>query len=47
MLSTSWFNIAVASFNLGSKDEARLYAQRVVDDERFAERARDILNRLR
>ena len=46
MLSTSWFNIAVASFNLGSKDEARLYAQRVADDERFAERARDILKRL-
>jgi tetratricopeptide (TPR) repeat protein len=46
MLATSWFNIAVASFNLGSRDEARLYAQRVVDDERFAERARDILKRL-
>jgi tetratricopeptide (TPR) repeat protein len=46
MLSTSWFNIAVASFNLGSRDDARLYALRVVDDERFAERARDILKRL-
>jgi tetratricopeptide (TPR) repeat protein len=46
MLATSWFNIAVASFNLGSKDEARQYAQRVVDDEQFAERARDILKRL-
>jgi hypothetical protein len=46
MLATSWFNIAVASFNLGSKDEARQYAERVAGDEQFAERARDILKRL-
>jgi tetratricopeptide (TPR) repeat protein len=46
MLATSWFNIAVASFNLGSKEEARQYAERVVGDEQFAERARDILKRL-
>lgn len=46
MLSTSWFNIAVASFNLGNKEEARQYAERVVGDEQFAERARDILKRL-
>jgi tetratricopeptide (TPR) repeat protein len=46
MLATSWFNIAVASFNLGSKEEARQYAERVVEDEQFAERARDILKRL-
>jgi hypothetical protein len=46
MLATSWFNLAVASFNLGSKDEARQYAERVVGDEQFAERARDILKRL-
>lgn len=46
MLVTSWFNIAVSNFNLGSRDEARRYAERVVDDEQFAERARDILKRL-
>jgi tetratricopeptide (TPR) repeat protein len=46
MLSTSWFNIAVANFNLGNKEEARQYAERVVGDEQFAERARDILKRL-
>jgi tetratricopeptide (TPR) repeat protein len=46
MLATSWFNIAVANFNLGSRDEARQYAERVIDDEQFAERARDILKRL-
>jgi tetratricopeptide (TPR) repeat protein len=46
MLATSWFNIAVANFNLGNKDGARQYAERVVGDEQFAERARDILKRL-
>jgi tetratricopeptide (TPR) repeat protein len=46
MLSTSWFNIAVANFNLGNKEGARQYAERVVEDEQFAERARDILKRL-
>jgi tetratricopeptide (TPR) repeat protein len=46
MLVTSWFNIAVSNFNLGSRDEARRYAERVADDEQFAERARDILKRL-
>ena len=44
--ATSWFNIAVANFNLGSRDEARQYAERVAGDEQFAERARDILKRL-
>jgi tetratricopeptide (TPR) repeat protein len=46
MLATSWFNIAVANFNLGNKEGARQYAERVVGDEQFAERARDILKRL-
>ena len=46
MQSTSWFNIAVANFNLGNKEEARQYAERVMSDEQFAERARDILKRL-
>ena len=46
MLATSWFNMAVANFNLGSRDEARQYAERVAGDEQFAERARDILKRL-
>jgi tetratricopeptide (TPR) repeat protein len=46
MLSTSWFNIAVANFNLGNKEGARQYAERVAADDQFAERARDILKRL-
>jgi tetratricopeptide (TPR) repeat protein len=44
MLATSWFNIAVANYNLGRREEARRFAERVVDDEQFTERARQILN---
>ena len=43
----SSFNVAVASFNLARKDEARAWAGKVVDDEQFGERARDLLSRLR
>jgi tetratricopeptide (TPR) repeat protein len=46
MLVTSWFNMAVASYNLGQKEDARLYAERVVGDEQFAERAAEILKRV-
>lgn len=46
MLAVSWFNAAAAHFNLGQKDDARRFAERVVDDEQFAERAREILKRL-
>ncbi len=47
MMAQSWFNIAVACYNLSRKDEARQYAQKVADDEQFGERARDLLDRLR
>jgi len=46
-LATSWFNVAVASYQLARRDDARLYAERVADDEQFGERARDLLSRLR
>jgi len=46
-IATSWFDVAVADFNLSKKDEARQYAERVSDDEQFGERARDLLARLR
>jgi tetratricopeptide (TPR) repeat protein len=45
--ATSWFDIAVAYFNLSRKSEARQYAEKVVDDEQFADRARELLSRLR
>jgi len=44
---TSWFNTAVASYNLSRADDARAYAEKVVDDEQFGERARELLSRLR
>ena len=46
-IATSWFDIAVADFNLSKRDEARLYAEKVIDDEQFGERAKELLARLR
>ena len=45
-LATSWFDIAVAYFNLAKPAEARQFAERVVEDEQFGERAKEILARL-
>ena len=47
MIATSWFNTAVAFLNLSRKDDARLFALKVVDDDQFGARAREILNRLK
>ena len=46
-MATSWFDIAVASYNLSRRADARQYAEKVVDDQQFGERARDLLSRLR
>jgi tetratricopeptide (TPR) repeat protein len=46
MLATAWFNAAAAHFNLGHRDDARRFAERLVDDEQFAGRAKEILKRL-
>lgn len=46
MLATSWFNTAVACFNLSRFDEARVFAEKVADDEQFAERVHKLLKRL-
>jgi len=46
MRATSWFNTAAGSFNLSRHDEARRYAERVIDDPQFGDRARDLLARL-
>jgi hypothetical protein len=47
MLATSSFNTAVAYFSLSRKEEARQFAETVIDDEQFGERAREILSRLK
>lgn len=46
-LATSWFDVAVASYNLSRKDAAQQYAEKVVDDEQFGARAKEILARVR
>jgi tetratricopeptide (TPR) repeat protein len=46
MRAQSWFNTAVAYFNLARKDDARDFAEKVTDDEVFGERARDLIARL-
>lgn len=46
MLATSFFNTAVAYFNLSQFHEARSFASKVADDDQFAERARELLKRL-
>jgi tetratricopeptide (TPR) repeat protein len=46
-IATSWFDIAVAYYNLSRKSEARQFAEKVADDEQFGERVRDLLSRLR
>jgi len=47
MIATSWYNAAVAFYNLSRPADARSYAQKVVDDEQFGERAKEILTRLK
>jgi tetratricopeptide (TPR) repeat protein len=46
-LATSWFDTAVACYNLSRKDEAQQYAEKVAEDEQFGERAKEILSRVR
>jgi tetratricopeptide (TPR) repeat protein len=42
----SWFNTAVAYFNLSNPANARSFAERVVGDEQLGERARALLSRI-
>jgi tetratricopeptide (TPR) repeat protein len=46
MQATSWFDTAIAYYNLQQKADARLFAEKVSTDEQFGERARDLLSRL-
>jgi tetratricopeptide (TPR) repeat protein len=47
MRVTSWYNAAVANYNLRNADQARQFAEKVVGDEQFGDRARELLSRLR
>ena len=46
-IATSWFDTAVACYNLSRKAEAQQYAEKVVADEQFGARAKELLSRLR
>ncbi len=46
-IATSWFDTAVASYNLARKADAQQYAEKVADDEQFGARAKELLSRLR
>jgi tetratricopeptide (TPR) repeat protein len=46
MLAQSWFNIAVAYYNVSRNDDAREYAEKVSTDDQFGERARQLLARM-
>src|SRR5262245_6215608 len=46
-MATSWFDTAVACYNLARKSEAQQYAELVAADEQFGDRAKEILSRLR
>ena len=47
MIVTSWYNMAVSYFSLSKKEQAREFAERVITDDEFGERARQLLARLR
>jgi tetratricopeptide (TPR) repeat protein len=47
MRANCWYNAAAASYNLSRKDDAKAFAERVVDDEQLGERAKELLARLR
>jgi tetratricopeptide (TPR) repeat protein len=47
MVVTSWYNTAVGYFRLSKSDDARQFAEKVVGDDEFGERARELLARLR
>jgi len=47
MRAMAWYNAAAANYNLGNKDSARGYAERLTDDEQFGSRARDLLSQVK
>jgi tetratricopeptide (TPR) repeat protein len=47
MRAASWFDAAAASYNLSRKDEAKQFAEKLLDDEQYRDRASDLLARLR
>jgi hypothetical protein len=46
MRAASWFDAAAASYNLSRKDDAKRFAEKLLDDEQYRDRAIDLLARL-
>jgi tetratricopeptide (TPR) repeat protein len=46
MRASSWFDAAAANFNLTRRDDAKRFAEKLLDDEQYRDRARDLLARL-
>ena len=47
LIVTAWYNTAVSYFRLSKKEEARQFAEKVIADDEFGERARQLQMRLR
>jgi tetratricopeptide (TPR) repeat protein len=47
MRATGCFNIAVAYYTMSQPAKARIYAEKLMDDEQFGPRAKEILSRLK
>jgi len=46
MRAASWYDAAAANYNLSRKDAARQFAEKLLDDEQYGDRARDLIARL-
>jgi tetratricopeptide (TPR) repeat protein len=46
MRAASWFDAAAANYNLSRKDEAKRFAEKLLDDEQYGDRARDLIAHL-
>ena len=47
MRASCWYNGAVANYNLTKKDDAKELASKIVDDEQFGERAKQLIELIR
>jgi tetratricopeptide (TPR) repeat protein len=46
MRAASWYDAAAANYNLSRKDRARQFAEKLLDDEQYGDRARELIARL-
>jgi tetratricopeptide (TPR) repeat protein len=46
MRAATWYDAAAANYNLSKKDDAKRFAEKLLDDEQYGDRARDLIERL-